>query len=225
MEIEWASVEKLQGDARDYLKTKKKKQKGANMVDIPVSRALARVSENLVESSRSEKETALDLHPNMNGNKGSLLSNSKTEAVHSLSSNKNHEEQGLATKDILFPNTFEALLGKEKHQSSSDSPKRQIAHPELANILMQQQVVSLVCPVPFLNPLIVTMNTSAFEIPTQSMDSFGEKHDDSGKQLIPTENDQDFDKIVASTTAHSRNKVETKSDQNVVRVSRVGWIW
>lgn len=36
MEIEGPLVEKLQGDARDYLNTKKKQQNGANMGDIPV---------------------------------------------------------------------------------------------------------------------------------------------------------------------------------------------
>ncbi|KAJ8547881.1 hypothetical protein K7X08_021117 [Anisodus acutangulus] len=103
-------------------------------------------------------------------------------------------------------NSGDNVGGREEHQSGSSSPKRQIAHSELANMLIQHQVASLVCPIPVLKPLMVTLNTSAFEIPTQSMESFDEQHDDSGKQLIPTENDQYMDNIVASTQAHSSNK-------------------
>ncbi|XP_060200614.1 uncharacterized protein LOC132628875 [Lycium barbarum] len=171
MEIEGALVEKLQGDAR---------------------RALARVFENIAESSRVRKEDALDLRPNPKRNEGIPSSNSKTEVVDSLSGNENQEvlvgkvqevvqpakisklpsfgdmgvavwsstvskkamdlnnarddaesegwivvsrkqsispqivkelnvtkEQGIATKHIVCPNTFEALSGRDEHQSGS----------------------------------------------------------------------------------------------------------
>ncbi|XP_059310758.1 uncharacterized protein LOC132062141 [Lycium ferocissimum] len=193
MEIEGASVEKLQGDARDYLNTKKQQQKGASMEDIPVG-----------------KEAALDLHSNPKKNKVSTSGNSKSEVVHSLNSNENQailvgkvqevvqpakiielpsfgdtggtvrnstiseqvmdlnnardnagsegwivvsrkqsvgpqivkklnrtKEQGIVTKDIVCPNTFEALSGREEHQSTSKFSKRHIAHPKLGNMLMQ----------------------------------------------------------------------------------------
>lgn len=83
MEIEGPLVEKLQGGARDYLNTKKKQQNGANMGDIPVGRALTRVSENLAKSSRDKKKVAQDLCPNSNESEGSPSGN--TEVVHSLS--------------------------------------------------------------------------------------------------------------------------------------------
>lgn len=48
-------------------------------------------------------------------------------------------EQGLVTKEIVCLNTFEALLDeKNVHQTILDSPKCQIAHQELTNMLMQQ---------------------------------------------------------------------------------------
>lgn len=59
---------------------------------------------------------------------------------------------------------------------------------------------------------MISLDVSAFEIPTQSMESFDEQCDDSGQQLMLIENDQDVDDGVASTPAHSSNKVETKSD-------------
>ncbi|MCD7471694.1 hypothetical protein HAX54_012309 [Datura stramonium] len=61
--------------------------------------------------------------------------------------------------------------------------------------------------------LIVTLNISIFEIPTQYMELSGKQHDDSVQQLIPIRNDQDVNKIVASTLTHLSNKFETKSDQ------------
>lgn len=59
---------------------------------------------------------------------------------------------------------------------------------------------------------MITLDASAFEIPTQSIESFDEQCDDSGQQLMLIENDQIVDDVVASTPAHSSNKVKTKSD-------------
>ncbi|KAJ8547629.1 hypothetical protein K7X08_011215 [Anisodus acutangulus] len=61
--------------------------------------------------------------------------------------------------------------------------------------------------------LMVTLNTSKFEIPTQSMELFGEHRDDSGQQLMSTGNEQDVDKIVSFPSAHLGKKVEMKSAQ------------
>ncbi|PHT48564.1 hypothetical protein CQW23_12772 [Capsicum baccatum] len=61
MEIEGASVEKLQGDACDYQNIKKKQQNKIKMGDIPVGQALARVSENLLERAQAENKALQNL--------------------------------------------------------------------------------------------------------------------------------------------------------------------
>ncbi|KAF3649552.1 hypothetical protein FXO38_17599 [Capsicum annuum] len=76
-------------------------------------------------------------------------------------------------RDVVDPNTVEALLDKNEHQSDSGSPKCQIAHPKLTNMLMQEQVASLVCPLPALKPLTAILDASVFEIFSPSMEPFG----------------------------------------------------
>ncbi|XP_060217204.1 uncharacterized protein LOC132644618 [Lycium barbarum] len=88
MEIEGTSVEKLQGDARDYLNIKKQQQKRANMGDIPVGQAM---------------EAALDLHPNSKRNEGSPLGNSKFEEVYSLNSNQNQNVLVGKVQEVVQP--------------------------------------------------------------------------------------------------------------------------
>ncbi|MCD7470387.1 hypothetical protein HAX54_010187 [Datura stramonium] len=98
-------------------------------------------------------------------------------------------------------------------QPSLGSPKFHIAHSELAQMLMQQHVPSLVGSVPILKPLMNTINNSAYEVATQFTESLGEKQGDSGQQLISMGNDQNLDIMVISTPVHSTNNFDTKSGQ------------
>ncbi|KAM3304186.1 hypothetical protein P3S67_015218 [Capsicum chacoense] len=80
-------------------------------------------------------------------------------------------------------------------------------------MLMQQHVASLICPVPVLKLLMATLDASACEIPSPSMESIGEKWDDFGHKLIFKGNEQDVDGVVVLTLTYSNNNVEAKSDQ------------
>ncbi|KAM3302029.1 hypothetical protein P3S67_016531 [Capsicum chacoense] len=123
------------------------------------------------------------------------------------------KKQCVATKDIVDPNTFEALLDKNKHQSDSGSPKCQIALSEVTNMLMQQHVASLIYSVPVLKSLMDTLDASACEIPSSFMESIGEQWDEFGYKLLFKGNEQDMNGVVVLTPTHSNNKVEGKSDQ------------
>ncbi|KAJ8550094.1 hypothetical protein K7X08_033801 [Anisodus acutangulus] len=100
--------------------------------------------------------------------------------------------QSNSSKKIICHKPFDALSVREEQPPSLGNP--QGAHPKLANMLMQQHAASLVCPFPILKPLMDNLNTSAYEVSMQSMESFGEKQYDSGHQLIYVDNDQNMDK-------------------------------
>ncbi|KAJ8545173.1 hypothetical protein K7X08_017756 [Anisodus acutangulus] len=62
-------------------------------------------------------------------------------------------------------------------------------------------------------PLMDNFNTSAYEVSTQSMESFDEKQDDSGQQIIYMDDDQNVDIMVASTPVRSSSNFDVKSGQ------------
>ncbi|PHT30205.1 hypothetical protein CQW23_30237 [Capsicum baccatum] len=104
------------------------------------------------------------------------------------------------------------LQNKNKDQSNFGNPKCQIVLPEVINMLMQQHVASLVYPIPILKLLMGTLEASACEMPSPSMELIGEQRDDFGHKLLFKENEQEVDGVVVLIPIHSNNKVEVKSD-------------
>ncbi|KAM3381573.1 hypothetical protein P3S68_007146 [Capsicum galapagoense] len=80
-------------------------------------------------------------------------------------------------------------------------------------MLMQQHVASLVYPIPILKLLMGTLEASACEMPSPSMELIGEQRDDFGHKLLFKENEQEVDGVVVLIPIQSNNKVKVKSDQ------------
>lgn len=64
-----------------------------------------------------------------------------------------------------------------------------------------------------INPPLVTLNTSVFEIPSQSMKSFGKHADDSGLQLISMGNNQQSNAGMISLSQASTNDITVYKEQ------------
>ncbi|KAJ8563559.1 hypothetical protein K7X08_032011 [Anisodus acutangulus] len=60
-----------------------------------------------------------------------------------------------------------------------DDPTMHISNPETAKALKEDQVARMINSSPVINPLIVTLKTSAQHIPTQSFEALGEQQDES----------------------------------------------
>lgn len=121
--------------------------------------------------------------------------------------------QSNSSKDIICPNSFDALLIRKEQLTSTSSPKPHDAHSELANMLIQH-IASIVCSIPILKSLMDTLDNSKYhEVLAQSVGQFGELRDGSGQQLISTGSDQNMDTMVVSTPMHSTYNFDAKSDQ------------
>lgn len=60
------------------------------------------------------------------------------------------------------------------------TPTIQISNPELAKMVQAAQAAMLQNTIIMIKELLVTLNTSVFEVPSQTMGSFGEYADESG---------------------------------------------
>ncbi|PHT69905.1 hypothetical protein T459_25009 [Capsicum annuum] len=141
----------------------------------------------------SKKDMELNNARDDVGDKGWAMFSLKQSVSPQISKELNvAKKQCIATKDVVDPTTFEALLDKNEHQSDSGSPKCQIALPE---------------------PLMAKLDASTCEIPSPSMESIGEQRDNFRHKLLFKGNEQDVDGVVVLTPTRSNNKVEAKSGQ------------
>lgn len=90
---------------------------------------------------------------------------------------------GARPKEIVTVDDRNAMVIQD---SAAAAPTIHISHPDVARIIKEQQNVMMFNAIP--QPLVVTLNTSAHEIPSQIMESFGEQEGDSGQQLISIRN-------------------------------------
>lgn len=70
------------------------------------------------------------------------------------------------------------------------SPTLKISNPDLAKMVKDAQAAMFINTTPKIHAPLVTLNTTVHDIPSQSMESFGERDGDSGQQLLSTENNQ-----------------------------------
>ncbi|PHT56978.1 hypothetical protein CQW23_05464 [Capsicum baccatum] len=87
-------------------------------------------------------------------------------------------------------------------------------HPDLIRLQSVDKVITDNIIEEFQKPLIATLDASACEIPSPSMESIVEKWNEFEHKLLFKGNEQDVNGVVVLTLAYSNNKVEAKSDQN-----------
>lgn len=72
------------------------------------------------------------------------------------------------------------------HTPAATTPTLHISNPEVAKIIKESQHAMMLNSNPTIKPLMVTLNTSEQDVPSQIMESFGEQEGDSEQQLIST---------------------------------------
>lgn len=103
------------------------------------------------------------------------------------------------------------------HTPAATTPTLHISNPEVAKIIKESQHAMMLNSNPTIKPLMVTLNTSEQDVPSQIMESFGEQEGDSEQQLISTGNNQQVQKGMASISqANSTNKVTVSKEQHAV---------
>ncbi|OIT37325.1 hypothetical protein A4A49_08738, partial [Nicotiana attenuata] len=97
------------------------------------------------------------------------------------------------------------------------TPMLHISDPHLAKMIKESHAAMLMHTTRKINAPLVTLNTSVHDVPSQSLESFGERHGESGQQLLSTGNNQQVEKSVAAISqANSTNKMLVSKEQQAV---------
>lgn len=91
-------------------------------------------------------------------------------------------------------------------QESNATPTLQFSSPALAKMIKKSQAAMLMHTIPKVKAPLVTLNTSAQEVPSQSMESYGEHAIDFGQQLLSTGNNQQANASMISLSQVSTNE-------------------
>nr|XP_009605129.1 uncharacterized protein LOC104099745 [Nicotiana tomentosiformis] len=89
------------------------------------------------------------------------------------------------SKDIVLVDDPNVVAATGTH-----TPTLHISDPDLAKMIKDSQKAMLMHTIPKGKVPLVTLNASVHEVPSQSMESYGERAVDSGQQLLSTGNNQ-----------------------------------
>ncbi|PHU02660.1 hypothetical protein BC332_27911 [Capsicum chinense] len=109
------------------------------------------------------------------------------------------EETSHAAVWILFPNLSTDLFAKRTFLSIYSAYGKPIVVDKATEVRSRPSTARL---------LMDTLDSSAWEIPSPSMEAIGEKWDDFGHKLFFKGNEQDVDGVVVLTPTHSNNKTK-----------------
>lgn len=122
---------------------------------------------------------------------------SKAAHTNSLGSVKTHQTFKTSGTPLIGSKDIVPVDDPHNVQDRNATHTLQFSSPELAEMIKESQAAMFMHTNPNINTPLVSLNTSVHEVPSQSMECFGDQGSDSGKQLISTDNNQHVEKGMA----------------------------
>ncbi|KAH0746427.1 hypothetical protein KY285_008084 [Solanum tuberosum] len=159
---------------------------------------------------------AIMLDKDLNKGRGTCSKENWNMVIHrKASSNVSPGSRSNSSNDLLCSNSFDAFLKDTRNDGNVMAPTLHISNPEVNKIIQECEVAMALKSNLAIKPPIITLNTLAHEVPTQSLESFRELQGESGQLILSKGNDKDLVKGMSSLSQANltNNLIISKENQ------------
>ncbi|KAH0669054.1 hypothetical protein KY289_023547 [Solanum tuberosum] len=175
-----------------------------NEVPQHVEKSVHQAKEIVVSTAMNMSEDvddllAIMLDKDLNKGRGTCSNENWNIVIHrKASSNVSPGSRSNFSNDLLYSNSFDAFLKNIGKDGNVMAPTLHIFNPEVNKIIQECEAAMALKSNLAIKPSIVTLNTLAHEVPTQSLESFRELQGESGQLILSKGNDKDLVKGMSS---------------------------
>ncbi|KAG5577108.1 hypothetical protein H5410_057242 [Solanum commersonii] len=155
---------------------------------------------------------AIMLDKDLNKGRGTCSKENWNMVIHrKASSNVSPGSRSNSSNDLLCSNSFDAFLKDTRNDGNVMAPTLHISNPEVNKIIQEYEAAMALKSNLAIKPPIVTLNTLAHEVPTQSLESFRELQGESRQLILSKGNDKDLVKEVQVSPAILNGKLSPQA--------------
>ncbi|KAH0742607.1 hypothetical protein KY290_030600 [Solanum tuberosum] len=174
------------------------------------------VSTALNTSEDVDDSLAIMLDKDLNKERGTCSKENWNMVIHrKASSNVSPGSRSNSSNDLLCSNSFDDFLKDTVKDGNVIAPTLHISNPEVNKIIQECEATMALKSNLAIKPPIVTLNTLAHEVLTQSLESFRELQGESGQLILSKGNDKDLVKGMSSLSQANltNNLIISKENQ------------